>query len=81
MVTLGIGIGDVRLAHPQYFFQQGPIGKRRPAQLSPITPLAAGDYVVDGGQGELLMGKVTVQHNAIIQSDSRFCQSTRQYKA
>ena len=60
MVTLGTGIGDVRLAQLQYLFQQGPMSKRRPAQLSPIMPLAAGDYVVDGDQGELLMGEVTV---------------------
>jgi len=60
MITLGIGVGDVRLAHPQHLFQCGPIRKRRPAQRSPILPLAAGDHVVNGGQGELLMGEVTV---------------------
>ena len=60
MLTLGIGISDVRLTHPQHFFQCGPIRKRRPAQHSPILPLAAGDDVVNGGQGELLMGEVTV---------------------
>ncbi len=60
VVTLGIGIGDVYLAHPQHFFQHGPIRKRRPAQRCPILPLAASDDVVNGGQGELLMGEVTV---------------------
>jgi len=60
MVTLGIGIGDVRLAHPQHFFQHGAIRKRRLAQRSPILPLAAGNDVVNGGQGELLMGEVPV---------------------
>jgi hypothetical protein len=60
VVTLGIGIGHVRLAHPQHFFQHGPIRKRRPAQRSPIPPLAAGDDVVNGGQGELLMSEVSV---------------------
>jgi len=60
MVTLSIGIGDVRLAHPQHFFQHGSIHKHRPAQRSPILPFAASDHVINGGQGELLMGEVTV---------------------
>ena len=60
MITLGVGIGDVYLAHPQDFLQQGPICQRRPAQRSPILSLAAGDDVVNGSQGELLMGEVTV---------------------
>ena len=60
MVTLGIGIGDVRLAHPQHFFQHGPVIERRPAQRSPILRLAAGDHVVNGGQGVLLVGEVSV---------------------
>lgn len=74
MVALSIGICHVCLGHPQHLFHNGPVSQRRATQLSPILPLAAGDYVVDGGQGELLMGEVTVVHNAIIQSDSQFCQ-------
>ncbi len=62
MVALGIGIGDVRLAHPQHLFQRGPVSERRPAQLSPISALAASDHVVNRGESELLMGKMTMQH-------------------
>jgi len=62
MVTLRRWIGDVRLAHPQHFFHDSPVAKRRPAQLSPILSLTARDYVVNRGQRELLMSKVTVQH-------------------
>lgn len=60
MVTLGIGIGDVRLAYAQYLFQFGSISQRCPAQLGPVPPFAAGDHVVNGGQSELLMSEVTV---------------------
>lgn len=66
MVPLGIGIGDVCLTHPQHLFQQGSICKRCPTQRSPILPLAARDHVVNGGQGELLMGEMTVSHEMII---------------
>jgi hypothetical protein len=51
-----IGFGECRHLGLLY----GPIIQRRPAQCSPILPLAAGDDVVNGGQGELLMGEVTV---------------------
>jgi hypothetical protein len=50
----------VGLTHPQYFFQYGPVSKRRPAQINPILALAAGDDVVNGGQGKLLVSQVTV---------------------
>ncbi len=60
VVTLGIRIGNVRLAHPQHLIHHGPVSKRRPAQINPILSLAAGDDVVDGSQGELLVGEVAV---------------------
>jgi hypothetical protein len=60
MVTLGIGISDARLADLQHFFQHSRVGQRRLTQLNPILAFAARDYVVNSGQGELLMGKVTV---------------------
>jgi hypothetical protein len=43
----------------------------RGKQLLPIRPLAAGDHVVNGGQGDLLMGEVPVSHNVIIQAPLR----------
>jgi len=60
MVTLRIGIGDVRLVHPQHFFQARPDQQAPPGAAQPNPPLAAADYVVNGGQGELLMGEMTV---------------------
>lgn len=60
MVTLGIGIGDMRLAYPQHFFQHNPVCEHRLSQLGPILPLAARNYIVNGGKGELLMIQVAV---------------------
>ena len=52
MVTLGIRIGDVRLAHPQHFFQHRPIRQRRPPQIDPIPPLTARDEVINRSEGQ-----------------------------
>lgn len=65
MLTLSVGIGDVRLADAHHFLQYGPIFERSPTQRGPIPPFAATDDVINGGQGELLMGKMTVQHGVI----------------
>ena len=60
MVALGRGIGGMRMAYPQRLSQHDRVGQHGRAQLGPIPPLAARDHVVNGSQGELLMGEVTV---------------------
>jgi hypothetical protein len=63
MVALGIGIGDVRPAYPQHLLRYRPVLERCPAQLNPISALAASDKVVNRGESELLMGEMTMQHD------------------
>ena len=72
MVTLGIRIGDVRLADAQHLLEQGAISQRGLSQLGPVPSLAASDDVVDGGQGVLLVGEMVVFHGAIIPSGGQF---------
>jgi hypothetical protein len=55
MVALGAGIGNPGVTNARDFLQHGAILQRGPAQVGPVSPLAASDYVIDGGQGELLM--------------------------
>ena len=58
MITLRIWISDLRLAHPQYFFQHSAVIESGPTQFGPVPLLAARDHIVNGGQGELLMGEM-----------------------
>ena len=44
------------------FFGDGSIPKNGMAQLFPVGAAAAGDDVVDRGEGEALMIEVTVDH-------------------
>ncbi len=60
MVALGIGIGNMSLTHPQHFFHHGSIAECGLAQLNPIPALATSDHIVDGRQGKLLMGQMSV---------------------
>jgi hypothetical protein len=50
-VTLGIGVGDLRAADSQYFFQHRPIRQRRAPQIDPIPPLTASDAIINSRQG------------------------------
>lgn len=50
----------MRLADAQHLSKYSPICEGGPTQRGPILPFAAGDDVVNGGQGELLVGEVTV---------------------
>jgi len=61
----------MRPAYPQRLFEHGPVSQHGRAQLGPVSPLAARDHVVDGSQGELLMGEVTVQHTRMIRPQPR----------
>ena len=71
MVTLGIGIGDARPADPQHFLQHFPVSERGSAQLRPIAALAASDHVVNRGEGELVMGEMTMQHGSSLSRSIR----------
>ena len=64
MVALGIGIADVRPTDSEDLFQHCPVLKRRPTQLCPVSPLAASDHVVNPGESQLLMSKMTMQHGS-----------------
>jgi hypothetical protein len=65
MVTLGVGVIHVRVAHAQHLLQDDPITKRGAAQLNPILPLAAADYVIDGDESKALMIQVAVEHGGV----------------
>jgi hypothetical protein len=62
MMPLGVGVAKVRAANALHLVQQGAIGKNRAAQLGPIAPLTAGNYVVNGCEGEALMVEVAMKH-------------------
>ncbi len=61
MISLGVGVGNIRAADAFHFFKQRPIPKNRAAQVSPILPAAARDHIVDGRKGQALMVEVAMQ--------------------
>src|ERR1035437_10085768 len=62
MVPLGTWIGDVCAAHLFYLFQEFRASQDRQAQLLPILALATSDHIVNGGQAQLLVIKMPVNH-------------------
>jgi hypothetical protein len=62
VMALSVGIRSMSAADPLHFVEQGAVSQYRTSQLSPVTPAAAGDYVVYGGEGEAPMVKVSVEH-------------------
>lgn len=62
MVALRVRVGDVCRADAQDLLAHQWIGQHRRAQRGPIRAFAAGDDVVDRGQGEFLVVEVTVVH-------------------
>jgi hypothetical protein len=66
VVALRIGIRHVRTANLLYFVEQGTVSQRRMSQLSPVTPAPTQNYIVDGGEGETLVIKVSVKHGKLM---------------
>jgi hypothetical protein len=63
LIALGVGIRDVGTTDPIYFAKRATVTERRLAQSSPVVPAATADYIVDGGERELLVVEVAVLHN------------------
>ncbi|MDR3481018.1 MAG: hypothetical protein P4L91_09920 [Burkholderiaceae bacterium] len=45
-----------------HFVEQSAVSQSRPPQLGPVRPAATRDHIVNGGEGEALMVKVSVEH-------------------
>ena len=64
MVTLRAWVGDMRVAHLLYFFQEDRVGQDCQAQLLPILALAPSDHIVNGRKAQLLMVKMPMNHDS-----------------
>ena len=62
VVALGGGIASLVDADPHDLLEHRPFVERSATQRRPIGPLATGDHVVNGGEGETLVVQVPVLH-------------------
>jgi hypothetical protein len=64
VMALSVGVRSVSAADSLHFVKQRWVGQSRTSQLCPITPATSRDDVVDRGEGEALMVKVSVEHES-----------------
>ena len=66
MMALRVGVTNMRLANAFNLAQKRRVRQHRAAQLGPVLPAPARNYIVNACKGELLMVEVAVQHGGIM---------------
>lgn len=62
MITLSVGVRNVRTANALHLVQQRLIPQDCLTQTSPVIPSPARDHVINSGESEALMVEMSVEH-------------------